>query len=268
MINILSFIKKYYPFIFFILIIILTTMLFQAYSSLKNERRYREQQELIYNQNLSASIDSIKVEFNKKLQAYEYSKDNFVFQKLSELEKYNKSLYTELKKIKGDIISVIKTEAVGDLSGIKTTNNLQLLDPKNNYYGLKFNSNYIDPGFEQQIDGISKFYAIPDTINKQWILNPDTTIFETNITKVKITYGFKEYDDKYQVFAITPSNKITLTDLTGGYFINKQPKFTQKKPKKWGIGPYVGFGLNSDTKFNPTFGYSIGIGVHYDIFQW
>ena len=117
MINILSFIKKYYPFIFFILIIILTTMLFQAYSSLKNERRYREQQELIYNQNLSASIDSIKVEFNKKLQAYEYSKDNFVFQKLSELEKYNKSLYTELKKITSPYEVTIQDSGVS-FSGI------------------------------------------------------------------------------------------------------------------------------------------------------
>jgi hypothetical protein len=266
--QVLDFIKKYYPFILAIIIVVLSIMYFQTSSTLSKERKDRTYQEQLDKQNLNAFKDSITVNFNKKLQAYEFTKDNYVVQKLSDLEKYNKSLSDELKKVKGDVIAAIKSEVQGDLGGISSSNNLVILDPKTNYYGLKFHTNYTDSGFVQDIKGTSKFYAVPNLDSREWNIKPDATVLDTNLTTIRITYGFKDLKNKYQVFAISPSSKIKLTDLTGGYFIDKQPTPPPVKPKKWGIGPYIGVGLNSDTKFNPTFGYSIGVSLHYSILQW
>lgn len=249
--KVFDFIKKYYQFILAGVLVILAVLLFQSYSTLNRERADRKYQEKLNTQNLNALKDSISVTFNKKLQAYEYSKDNYVLQKLSDLEKYNKSFADDLKKIKGDVIAALNTTAEVDLGTITTSNNLKVIDQKTNHYGLDFKTNYADSGFVQKISGTSKFYVTPDTENRTWNIKPDVTVLDTNLTSVKIEYGFKELDKQYKVFAITKSDKIKMTDLTGGYFINKQPTTPPAKPKKWGIGPYVGAGLNSDTKFNP-----------------
>lgn len=268
MILFFNFIKKYYSFIFFVIIVVLGVLLFQTNDSLKRERYLREYQEKQNAQNLSALKDSITVEFNKKLNAWEFSKDNYIVRKLSELEKYNKDLAEELKKVKGDVIAAVKTEVQGDLGGIETSNDLAVLNDKLNYYGITFKSDYKDSGFEQKLSGISKFYVIPNEQTKSWIIKPETTVIDTNFTSIKITYGFKELNDKYRVFAISESPKIELTDLTGGYFIDKQPIIPQIK-KKWGFGPYLGYGLSTNSNAGePRFGWNIGFAVHYDILQW
>lgn len=270
MLGIFTFIKKYYPFLFFIVIIILTVLLFQTLSTLRKERKDREYQEQQDAQNNKALLDSITVVFNKKLKAWEYSKDNYVVQKLSDLEKYDKEFADELKKVKGDVIAAIKSEVQGDLGGIEATTKLKVLDASTNYYGLNFSSHYKDAGFEQKITGMSKFHVIPDELTKKWSIVPDpTTVLDTNFVSLNMTYGFKEYNDRYQVFVNTQSDKIKVTGLEGGYFINKQPLPPTLSPKKWGIGPYVGYGLNTGPGLSdPRFGFNIGLALHYDIIQF
>lgn len=263
----LTYIKKYYPFILFIVVFLLALSLFQTCSTLKKERAYRAYQEEQDNQNMSSLKDSIIVEFNKKLHAWEYSKDNYVVQRLSDLETYNKLLANELKKIKGDVIAAIKTDAKTDLGGIIASNSLMVLD--SNFYGLKFDSRYKDAGFEQHLVGSSKFYIFSNEKTKKWTIIPDSTNFDINTSSIKITYGFKEENNKYKVFAISQSPKITFDDLTGGYIINNQPAAAPINKKKWGIGPYIGFGLDTNPNGSaPRFGWSLGIGVTYDIIQW
>ena len=259
-------IKKYYPFIMFIAIIVLSLLLFQTRSTLKQERKMRKYQMEQDAQNISTLKDSIISTFNKKLNAYEFEKDNYVVQKLADLEKYNKSLTEELKKVKGDVIAAIKTDAIIDLGTVTVDNNLEVLD--SNLYGLKFDSQYKDGGFEQHIAGTSKFYMIPNNTTNKWELKPDSTFFDINTSRINVTYGFKEEDDAYKVFAISKSPKIIFDDLTGGYIIKKQPIPAPKKPKKWGIGPYAGYGVNTGSDGNVRFGWSVGISIHYDIFQW
>lgn len=267
MVEIFTFIKKYYPFIFFVAIIVLSIFLFQTLSTLKTERaerKYKEEQDA---QNMSALKDSITVMFNKKLQAWEYSKDNYVVQRLSDLEQYNKSLAEELKKVKGDVIAAIKSEVQGNLGGITAATKLNVLDAATNYYGLNFKSEYADDGFEQKITGMSKFHVIPNEATKKWSIVPDpTTVLDTNFVAIKMTYGFKETKNQYQVFALTKSDKIKVIGLDGGYIIDKQPLPGPVKPKKWGFGPYVGYGL--DLKQTPSFNWNVGVAVHYSIFRW
>ena len=269
MANIITFIKKYYVFLLFILVIALSVFLFRTLSTLKQERADRKFEQKIEAQNLSALKDSITTEYDKKLKAYVSTSDNFVVNKLSDLEKYNKSLTDELKKMKGDILSVIESKIQADLGGITTKNDsIVVLDEKTNHYGLKFNSPYSDAGFQQKLIGMSKFYVIPNETTKKWTITPDATIFSTNLTSIAITYGFEDLKDKYKVFAYTKSDKIKITDITGGYFIDKQI-VKPIKNKKWGIGPQIGYGMSTNSNLtNPSFGWNIGIGVHYDILKW
>ena len=265
MVDIITFIKKYYGFILFILVVVLSVFLFQTRTTLKKERDDNAFQQKINEQNISAITDSITVVFNKKLKVWEYSKDNFVVQKLSDLEKYNKVLAEELKKVKGDIISVIDANVQARLDNLSVDSKLKVLDEKTNHYGLEFDSQYKDLGYDQHIAGISKFFVFPNMLSGKWTITPDSTKFTTNLTNIHITYGFKELDKKYQVWAYTKSDKVQITDITGGYFIDKQI-FPPVKKKKWGIGPSVGYGLNLNS--TPSFGGSIGFGIHYDILQW
>lgn len=257
----------YLPFILFVIIVGLSVFAFTSRASLRHERQDREFERMQNNQNNQAIIDSITLEFNKKLSAWEYSKDNFLLTKIEDLEKYNKKLSDDIKKIKGDVISIIDSKVEGDLGGISAANNLAVLDAKNNYYGLAFKNSYKDSTFEQNLEGMSKFYVIPDERNKTWNIKPDETIFDINSTKINLTYGFRELDDRYEVFAISKSDKLKINDLTGGIVINK-PVPPTPKPKKWGIGPYLGYGANVSNAGEFSFGGSIGFSIHYSIFQW
>jgi hypothetical protein len=266
--TVIDFIKKYYPFLFFVVIIILSIFLFQTRSTLKHERKNNEYQQEQNDKNTKVLLDSITETFNRKLKAWEYSKDNYVVQKLSDLEKYDKDFSEELKKIKGDVIAAVQTEVQGDLGGISASSDLKVLDKETNYYGLTFKSYYSDNSFTQNLEGISKFHLMPNELNKTWKIVPDSTIFTTNTTSLNITYGFKDLDDKYQVFAVSESDKIKINDLNGGYFIDKQPPKPTAKPKKWGIGPSLNYGLNVNNTGNLNFGGSIGFGIHYNIWSW
>lgn len=262
-------IKKYYPIALFILCIIGFTMFFTTCSTLRNERKTWEYQQKQDAQNLRAMKDSITIEFNKKLQAYEISKDNYVVNELNELKKYNKQLYDQISKVKGDVIAYIDAKVTGDLGGISAGNKLVVVDKPTNKYGLDFGFNYADSSFSQKIEGQSRFYAYPDETTKKWILKPDTTLFTTNLTTLHLQYGMRDLKDRYEVFIINKSPVLKVGGLEGAYIIKKQPSPPPKPRPNFGFGPYVGFGLNTDYNLaNPRFGWSMGVSIHYDIWNW
>ena len=60
-----------------------------------------------------------------------------------------------------------------------------------------------------------------------------------------------------------------INGLEGAYIIKKQPVPAPKPRPNFGFGPYIGFGLNTDYNLaNPRFGWSVGVSVHYDIWNW
>jgi len=267
-----EFIKKFSPFIFFITTVLLMVFLFQTCNTLKNERAQREYENKLNEQNFKAKTNDITVGFNKKLKAWEFEKASYIL-KLEDLEKYDKGLSDTIKKLKGKIAILISTNSTIDIG--KTTIGNDLIKLNEEHYGLNFTSRYSDPGLFQVISGQSRFYAIQEKIVEgnnttvNWHIKSDSTIIDTNYMKIKIIYGLRESDKYYNVFASTSSPKVIFTDLTGGYFIDKQPPLPSQKPKRWGIGPYVGAGLNLDLNgANPRFGWSVGVSINYDIWQW
>jgi hypothetical protein len=220
-------------------------------------------------QNVAAMEDSLTVMFDKKLKAYVWDKQNFMVNKLEDLEKYNKDLADQLKKVKGDVIAAIDSKIKIELPDVAASNQLVTVDKDQNLYGLNFDKNYKDPGFEQNITGQSRFRASLDDITKKWVLTPDSTLFTKNTTTIGITYGFRNLKDKYEVFAISPSPMVKLTDLNGVFVLDKEPPQMPKKDKNFGFGPYIGFGMNTDPNLtNARFGWSFGVSVHYNIWSW
>lgn len=264
----IEFIKKYYGILALAIAILMSVFLFQTCSTLKTERAQREYQDKLYTQNMNAMKDSITVEFNKKLKALEFSKQSYVVDKFNDLEKYNKALYDELKKVKGDLMVAIDTKLKVDVPKLTLDNKLEIFDKEKGYYGLRFKSDYSDPGFTQSIGGSSRFYANYDEKIKSWKINPEKTILDTNQLTLKITYGTRNKDNGYEVFAVSKSPIVKFTEMEGAYFVENQvirPTF----PKKWGLSPYVGLGLNMDMNLtNPRPGWSVGIAVTYDLIQW
>jgi hypothetical protein len=264
---ILKNIKVYGIFLLLALVILLSVLLFNTYNSLKLEKNNREYYAKIDEQNRKALTDSLTKFFNEKTKQWETEKAAYVLN-LEDLKNYNKNLYNKVKKLEGDIAFLISSTGVIDIGKITVGN--ELIKYNNNKYGLKFDNPYKDDGLTQEISGVSKFYAIPDIANKQWIVKSDSTIFEKNKMTLNISYGMREIDNKYNIFAISSSPKVQFTDLTGGYFLDKQPEQPPQKVKRWGIGPYFGWGIynenfkNSDLKI----GVSAGFSIHYSIIKF
>lgn len=270
--SIWDFIKKYYGLIAIGLFIIASIFLFRTCSDLKTERAQHEFDQKLNEQNTNALIDSITKVYDKKLEAYVFDKQTFML-KFEDLEKYNKQMYNELKKVKGEILYAIQTNAKIELGKIETDNKLEILDKKTNYYGLRFSNTYVDSGFMQKLGGSSRFYVIPNNGDKSWNIKPSITVIDTNSMELKITYGSRKKDKNgktgYEVFAISKSPIVNLTELNGAYFIDQQPPLRPDSPKNWSFGPHAGFGLNTDFDLkNPRIGWNIGFSVQYRLLQW
>lgn len=266
-------IKTYYPIALFLLCILGFTLFFTTCSTLKSERAQREFENKLNEQNFKAKNDSITLEYNKKLKMWEFEKASYVL-KFDDLEKYNKGLYDTIKKLKGKISILIASAGTIDIGKTTIGNNLVQLNTPN-HYGLDFKSTYSDPGLSQILTGQSRFYAsqekVVDGNNTTLKLNikADSTYIDSNMLKIKVIYGMKEENNKYNVFALSSSPKVIFTDLTGGYFIDKQPPLLPESPKRWSFGPNIAFGLNTDYNLaNPRFGWNIGVSLHYAIWQW
>jgi hypothetical protein len=229
---------------------------------LKIERQARERDQKIFNQNFDALFDTITKTYNKQLEANEFTKSIFLT-KMDELAKYDSNLYGLVSKMKGDIISAIDSKVSVNIPSTEVGNEVETYGDDN--YGLRWEHKYSDPGFSQYLSGASKFKLVNNHIT------PGKTIIDSNTVNINISYGFKEENDKYKVWAISKSPIVKLNELSGAQFIDKPPPFesieTYKKP--WVIGPYIGYGVNFDSKFSDSrFGWSVGVSFQYNLFNF
>jgi len=252
--------KEFLPVTLTVIISILIFTNLNTCSRLKVEKETRKQEKEIYNQNFSAFLDSITKIYNEQTKTYEYQRDMYLTT-LNELSKYDSIFANKLKKVKGDIISAIDSKINFENKPVEIDNKLEKYN--NNNYGLRWNYNYKDIGFNQHISGVSMF-----KLNNNKIFAGITKI-DTNQISLKITYGFREYNDRYKVWAISQSPLINISELSGAYFINKPLPYTEKTHylHRWTIGPYFGAGINFDHRLqNPRLGFGFGFGIQYHLF--
>ena len=263
---IVSFIKKIFSkeYIGVTLTIIITLLLINNLSTcnrLKKEKELRVYQKDMYENNITAMNDSLKVSFNKELNTKVTSRVIYLVDKIDELEKYNSVLYNEMSKIKGIVfgikndVSLIIPELKSDIEGV-----IQNPDDTT-MYSLPFHFNNHDDGYSQTLR-CSTNLRITD--NKPSL--PMYTTLDENKINIKFRYNVVNKDGKYVINAYSPSKLITFTDMEGVLVLDKAPSMLKKNKSPWGVGIQSGFGLNTNINLGePRWGWNIGLGITYTI---
>jgi len=213
----------------------------------------------ITEQNNKALNDSLRVSETKRGDLI-VSKNVLIAEK-GNLKDLNSDLSDELKKVKGKVREL--TKIVGEISAdtVKITNTL--IKYPDGSLGLEWEHDTIySTDNERHLTGISKF-----KLDSLGIVTPlETTITRDEIL-FKLVTGLREKDGNVEIFVTSDYPNFGVIELDGAIIDPKKhpimKKFTDKK--RWGIGPYVGLGLNVNTTptANVGLGVSFGISVQY-----
>jgi len=218
----------------------------------------------ISEQNEKALADSVRVTKNK-VKDLVYSKNILIAEK-GNLEDLNADLAAEVKKEKGKVREL--TRIVGEIKSdtIYITNTL--IEYADGTKGLSWEHDTIyDVNNERHIAGISRF-----DIDGDGIVSPLETTITRDDFKFNIVTGLVERDGNVEIFVRSDFPNFTVSKLDGAIIDPKKHPVMKKftKPKKWGIGPYVGvgMGINVWPKTDIGVGFQIGVGVTYSLFQF
>lgn len=265
--KILDFIKivfspKYISLTFGVIIFILVVSLFTTCSNLNRERDARQKDEMRYQNNIKATTDSIRTFYDKKLDQMVSEKTSFLAKNVQDLKNTNEKLYNEFKDVKNLVagvkssVSIIIPTLTGEINKINQ-------DPTDSTkFTIPFTFNYRDDGLVQNLSGQNTFKIL----NNKPIL-PVISSLTTNTFDIKLRYNVKEEKGKYIIQATSPSDLVKFTELDGVLMLDKTPQYQTNKSSRFVLGPYVGFGLNTDMiGQQPRFGWSVGFGFSYNIF--
>lgn len=218
----------------------------------------------ISQQNEKALSDSVRVSKNK-VGELTYSK-NILVSENGNLKDLNSDLNDELNKTKGKVRELNKIIAEFKPDTIYIEN--ELIKYADGSFGLlwDYDTTYSLNNF-RSLSGISKF-----DLDANGVITPLETMISKDIIGFTLTTGLREKDGNIEIFATTPYPNLEILALDGAIIDPKShpalKKFTKKK--RFGIGPYVGVGLGVNTwpRVDFGFGFHVGIGIHYDLFQF
>ena len=229
-------------------VIILSIML-NIKSCRKNNELKDEikQQQERHERNLEAKNDTLRKNRNKigdlttSISSYETTLEN--------LKYYNDSLHSVVQNQRGKIQSLIDVEPKIIHDTIKIKNELNQISQ--GLYSLDFQNTYREDGLYSKIKGSSRIWI--DSSN----IRPDSTIIYQNEIGIDLKLGFREFEDRYEVFATTPSDKVLITDLKGVSIINKdeiKTSTSSRDPFSIGIGATAGYDV-----INNGPGFTVGL---------
>ena len=208
-----------------------------------------------YNKSLTPIIiydtDSLFIYKNKLKEVYK-EKEIFV-QDLKNIKEQNTLLSNEINKLKNNPIVVTKTELKVQLDTVFMNSDEISLNLKDSIYNLKWSQN-------------NQYYNIDGLTN----VKNDFTFFNTQINKLELSTNLIldiiEDNKKIQLIGKTDNPYINIINMDGVILDPSKNKLLKKyyKQKKWNLGPYIGVGLTSNMKFQP----SIGLGISYGIIQF
>jgi len=215
-----------------------------------------ETQKTEYSQNMRALTEEMSLVTNKLGEVEANSEVYMASQE--DLIALNSDLSDEIKKVKGDVISVIKSSVASAIDSLKIQNEINLYNDST--FGLAFNSSMEDNGFKYTIKGESKFGA--SIIDNKINIVPGLTEIHQNTFEMGITYGFKEEDDHYKVFATSPSSYVIINELEGALILDKKKEIKRVKPLIV-FGPSVGW---SYLPMENVHGLSFGVTATVNLF--
>lgn len=217
----------------------------------------------ILEQNQKALNDSVRTSKNK-VDQLEFSKNILVGDK-NDLKELNRDLFEEYKKENGKVSELSKLVIeIANKKPIYITNNL----PANSYgdstYGVPFTLDTIyNKDNSRTLKGETKFRAITNA-KGDIDIRPLSTILTEDKFKFNVIQGLRETKNgDVEVFVRSDYPGFELKDLNSIILDpDKHPvlkKFSDKgKPKKFGIGVYAGYGMNTNG-LSPQ----VGVGLIY-----
>jgi hypothetical protein len=251
--------KEYISLTLGVIILLLIIFNLNTCNKLKHEKEINERITMMNDNNLKAMTDTLKVYFDKQLNAVVTEKTSYVIDDIKDLKKYNEGLYDEFKDVKG-MIAGIKGDLRGDLQNLENKlDGVINFDPKDSLYNMPWNFTYNDPGFNYNVWGNSRFNIV------NGLPKYPRSILDSTTFKISLKYAIVENDDHYTVRAYTESNKISFTELEGVANIKKTSPILNNHRKLF-IGPVASFGLNTNVIGKDSrFGWSVGFGIGYNI---
>lgn len=236
---------------------------FRSCSTIKNDLQ-------ISNQNNKALADSVRISKNK-VGDIESSKNILITEKKG-LNDLNSDLAIELKKEKGQVYELNKIivslkNKPGDT--IRITNTVSVYP--NGEYGLNwYHDTIYNSNNSRSIVGVSKF-KLNDSIQmigkpKGSIVIPTQTLIFKDEVNFSIITGLREKGDNLEIFVRSDYPGFNVKDINGAIIDPKNNPVFKKyiTQKKWGVGPYLGVGF--DSNLNPSL--QIGIGIHYSLLSF
>jgi len=208
--------------------------------------------------NLDALRDTVRIERNKEGQI-EFTKQSLI-SRSQDLEKWNKELADQVKKEKGKVIYI--QQASG---GIRTlppeviTNTITVYDNETSSIETVFDTVY-------SADNYRRLKLLTTVkIDSSRIRSSSSRIIDDQIG-FNIVTGLKEEGGKIRIMLRSDYPGLTFSKIDGALVDPHKSDVLKRMfpPKKFGIGPIIGYGLNPTMK--P--GYFLGVGLQYNIIRF
>lgn len=220
-------------------------------------------------QNIRSLTEDVKT-YKNKADELSYKKA-IAEMDLTELKRNYNELYADLQKEKGKVRVIIKTRVeYRDTGSVK--NSVVALGADK--YSVNFN--YVSSDSTARVSGRNEIYAkiINDKKDSTRIfMTPDRTYIDNLAFKFSLTTGIKKDTDGIDRIFVTPStDKVTITDIQGAdvtnYMKDKCKDYIPaKKPKRFGLGAYVGYGIGVNGK-GVQVAPQVGVGVTYSFVRF
>ena len=259
--------SKVFLYVIGIIIIILLAGQCKTNSDLKRDNKISEQ-------NIETLTDSIQIvkDKNGKLQA----EKAILFGSEKDLKKLNAGLYSELKAQKGQVVSLNKTvltlhQTIDDLNKFIDSLNSSYEDPVFN----PLDSTWTIPWtlaytYDTNNYDIFKGFTQVDLLSNNRLNHISTRMIDRQ-SSISLTFGQKVEDGKLRVFVQSGYPGLTPSSLEGVLIDPNSNKYLRQISSKrhwftgFGIGPNINLGYDLLNQKPAIF---IGVGIHYNIFQW
>ena len=214
--------------------------------------------------NLQNELMEARQEYTGEITEYvnraseEYQARQLAVLSLNEAKKQNIELAEEIKNLKDNpvVVSKIKTVFKVDTVFMETAHETALPDSTGLEYH-KLNWSYKHP------DG---YYDIAGNTSVTRDFSRYSSVLEHLSVSSKMTVDLIDSNNHLVLLARSDNPYINVSDINAVVIDPRKSPIIKKyfPAKRWGIGPYVGFGVTHELK--PT--WSLGISLHYSIIQF
>jgi hypothetical protein len=100
------------------------------------------------------------------------------------------------------------------------------------------------------------------------VIYPGKTLFDTTNFDIGLKYGFREFEDRYEVFGFSPSPLVKFRELEGAFILEKSSlinPIVEKKQSPFSFGVSAGF-FYAPSINKGVFG--VGPSLTYTITRW